>query len=118
MTSRSMRCGPPLFRETISNTEILQTTSKYSEDMQRSVKDIIELSLEVKLPTIGTDEEHSQEEAEPGRNSDVEKVRREKMQVREKIGKSQNTVCFQLLVAPEGRKGGSLKRRVGGQLAK
>ena len=30
----------------------------------------------MKLPTIWTDEKHSQEEAEPGRNSDVEKVRR------------------------------------------
>ena len=28
---------------------------------------------------IWTDEKHSQEEAEPGRNSDVEKVRREKI---------------------------------------
>ena len=45
------------------------------------VKDIImiEGSLEVKLPTIWTDEKHSQEEAEAGRNSDVEKVRREKI---------------------------------------
>ena len=120
----------------------------------------------MKLPTIWTDEKHSQEEAEPGRNSDVEKVRREKikdgesqgsleaklptiwrdgkgtarkklgrgesqkgedkrwrrsemekvrrekMQVREKVGKSRNIVFFQCFVAPEGRKVGSLKRRV------
>ena len=39
----------------------------------------IEGSLEVKLPTIWTDEKHSQKEAEPGRNSDVEKVRMEKI---------------------------------------
>ena len=39
---------------------------------------ITEGSLKVKLPTIRTDDKHSQEEAEPGRNSDVEKVRREK----------------------------------------
>ena len=39
----------------------------------------VEGSLEVKLPTIWTDEMHSQAEAEPGRNSDVEKVRREKI---------------------------------------
>ena len=32
----------------------------------------------MKLPAIMTDEKHSQEEAEPGRNSEVEKVRREK----------------------------------------
>ena len=49
----------------------------------------------MKLPTIWTDEKHKQEEAEPGRNSDVEKSRREKMQVREKVGKSRNTVFFQ-----------------------
>ena len=30
--------------------------------------------------------------SQPGRNSDVEKVRRKKMQVREKVGKSRNTV--------------------------
>ena len=55
---------------------------------------MIEGSLEIKVPTIWTDEKHSQEEAEQGRNSDVEKVRREKMQVREKVGKSRNTVFF------------------------
>ena len=85
----------------------------------------MEGSLEVKLPTIWTDEKRSQEEAEPGRNSDVEKVRREKirhgesqnvrrekMQVREKVGKSRNTVFFRCFVAPEGRKVDSLKPRV------
>ena len=40
---------------------------------------MIEGSLETKVPTIWTDEKHSQEEAEPGRNSDVQKVRREKV---------------------------------------
>ena len=60
--------------------------------------------------------------AQPGRNSDVEKVRREKIrdgesQKREDAGarkgrKSRNTVFFQCFVAPEGRKVGSLKRRV------
>ena len=42
----------------------------------------------------------------------MEKVRREKVQVREKVGKSRNTVFFQCFVAPDGRKVGSLKRRV------
>ena len=32
---------------------------------------MFEGSLETKVPTIWTDEKHSQEEAEPGRNSDV-----------------------------------------------
>ena len=40
------------------------------------------------------------------------------MQMREKVGKSQNTVFFQWFVAPEGQKVGSLKRRVRSQLAR
>ena len=59
--------------------------------------------METRVLTICADEKHSQEEAEPGRSSAVEKVRREKirdgedqkrktirrekMQVREKVGK-------------------------------
>ena len=52
-------------------------------------------SLEAKLPSIWTDGR----EAELGRNSGMEKVRREvrreKMQARKKVGKSRNTVFFQ-----------------------
>ena len=40
------------------------------------------------------------------------------MQMREKVGKSQNTVFFQWFEAPEGRNVGSLKRRVRSQLAR
>ena len=40
------------------------------------------------------------------------RVRRKKMQMREKVEKPRNTVFFQWFVAPEGRKVGSLKRRV------
>ena len=47
-----------------------------------------------------------------------ERVRRKKMEMREKVGKSRNTVFFQWLGAPEGRKVGSLKRRVRSQLAR
>ena len=47
-----------------------------------------------------------------------EKIRRKKMQVREKVGKSRNTVFFQWFGAPGGRKVGSLKRRVRTQLAR
>ena len=47
-----------------------------------------------------------------------ERVRRKKMQTREKVGKWRNTVFFQWFVAPEGRKVGSLKRRVRSQLAR
>ena len=47
-----------------------------------------------------------------------ESLRRKKIQVREKVGKSRNTVFFQWCVAPEGRKVGLLKRRVRSQLAR
>ena len=44
-----------------------------------------------------------------------ESLRRQKIQVREKVGKWRNTVFFQWFVAPEGQKVGSLKRRVRSQ---
>ena len=47
-----------------------------------------------------------------------ERVRRKKMQVREKVAKSRFTVLFQWFVAPEGRKVGSLKRRVRSHVAR
>jgi len=78
----------------------------------------IEGSLEVKLPTIWTDEKQSREEAERRERLEERKVRRMKMQMREKVGKSRNIVFFQWFVAPEGRKVGSLKRRVRSQLAR
>ena len=61
---------------------------------------LVEGSLEVKLPTIWTDEKQSREEAErrerlEGKKSRRERVRRKKMQMREKVGKSRNTVFFQ-----------------------
>ena len=65
--------------------------------------------------------------AEEGRGREKRKIRREKIrrervrgqkiQMREKVGKSRNTVFYQWFVAPEGRKVGSLKRRVRIQLA-
>ena len=53
---------------------------------------IIEGSLEVKLPTIWTDEKQSREEAERRERLEERKVRRKKMQMREKVGKSRNTL--------------------------
>ena len=47
-----------------------------------------------------------------------ESFRRKKIQVREKVGKPRDAVFFQWFVAPEGRKVGSLKRRVRSQLAR
>ena len=60
--------------------------------------------------------------AEQGRGREKRKIRRErvrrqKIQMCEKVGKSRNTVFFQWFVAPEGRKVGSLKQRVRSQLA-
>ena len=52
------------------------------------------------------------------RKSKRDKVRREKMKVRVKVGKSRCTVFFQWFVALEGRKVTSLTRRVGSQLAR
>ena len=79
---------------------------------------ILEGSLEVKLPTIWTDEKQSREEAERRERLEERRVRRKKMQMREKVGKSRNTVFFQWFGAPEGRKVGSLKRQVRSQLAR
>ena len=88
----------------------------------RSKVIFIEGSLEVKLPTVWTDEKQSRAEAErrgrlEERRSEEKESGRKKMQMREKVGKSRNTVFFQWFVAPEGRKVGSLKRRVRSQLA-
>ena len=59
---------------------------------------MIEGSLEVKLPTIWTDEKQSKakrREKIRREKSRRERVRRKKMQMREKVGKSQHTVFFQ-----------------------
>ena len=73
---------------------------------------MIEGSLEVKLPT---NEKQRWEESEKRREEERrlkkrEGLRRKKIQVREKVGKSRDTVFFQWYVAPESRKVGSLKR--------
>ena len=61
---------------------------------------IIEGSLEAEIPTIWTDGKAAQ----LGRSSDVGKVRREKMQVREKVGRSRNAVFFRLFGGFRGSK--------------
>ena len=86
---------------------------------------IIEGSLEFRSQTS---ENMDRWKAEQGRGREKRKIRREKsrrervrrkkMQMREKVGKSRNTVFFQWFVAPEGRKVGSLRRRVRSQLAR
>ena len=94
-----------------------------TSSLRSTIPTIIEGSLEVKLPTIWTDEKQSRAEAErrgrlEERRSEEKESGRKKMQMREKVGKSRNTVFFQWFVAPEGRKVGSLKRRVRSQLAR
>ena len=79
---------------------------------------MVEGSLEVKLLTIWTDEKQSREEAERRERLEERKVRRRKLQMWEKVGKSQFTVFFQWFGAREGLKVGSLKRRVRSQLAR
>ena len=63
-------------------------------------------------------EKHSQEEAQTGKRSERENVRREKMQVSEKVRKSPKTLWFSTILAREGREVGLLKRRVRSQLAR
>jgi hypothetical protein len=83
-------------------------------------------SLDVKLPTIRTDgkpevgrvRDEKRREEKNREDQRRERVRRKKMQVREKVEKSGSTMFFQWFVAPDGRKVGSLKRRVPSQLAR
>ena len=70
-----------------------------------------------------TSENMDRWKAEQGRGREKRKIRRKKsrrkkMQMRERVGKSRNTVFFQWFGAPDGRKVGSLKRRVRSQLAR
>ena len=90
-------------------------------------REIAEGSLEVKLPTIWTDEKQRWEEygrvreekrREEERRSKRASLRRRKIQGHQKVGKFRNTVFLQWFVAPEGRKVNSLKRRVRSQLAR
>ena len=70
---------------------------------------IIEGSLEVKLPTIWTDEKQSRAEAErrgrlEERRSEEKESGRQKTQMREKVGKSRNTVFFPMICGSGGSK--------------
>ena len=78
-------------------------------------------SLEVKLPTIWTDEKQRWRESQRREEKKKEKVseeRRSMIQAREKVEKSRFLAFFPMICAPEGRKVGSLKRRVRSQLAR
>ena len=74
-------------------------------------------SFEVKLPTYGQMQQEWWEQSEKRRirreRDRRERGSRQKIKVREKVEKLRSTVFFQCVVALEGRKVGSLKRRVG-----
>ena len=65
---------------------------------------LIEGSLEVKLPTIWTDEKQRWEETDKRREEERESLRRKKIQVREQVGKSRNTVFFPMICGSGGSK--------------
>ena len=67
---------------------------------------------------MGRVREEKRREEKKKEDQKRESFRRKKIQVREKVGKSRNTVFFLWFVAPEGRKVSSLKRRVQSQLAR
>ena len=56
--------------------------------------------------------EKRKEEERRSEKRKSQKKKKKKMQEREKVEKSRNSVFFQCFVAQEGRKVGSLKRRV------
>ena len=69
----------------------------------------IEGSLEVKLPTIWTDEKQSRAEAErrgrlEDRRSEEKESGRKKMQMREKVGKSRKHCVFPMICGSRGSK--------------
>ena len=79
---------------------------------------LIEGSLEVKLPTIWTDEKQRWEETDKRREEERESLRRKKIQVREQVGKSRNTVFFPMICGSGGSKSRLAKARVRSQLAR
>ena len=72
--------------------------------MNTRVVSIIEGSLEVKLPTIWADEKAEVRRARREQSQRGEKIRRKKMQVCEKVGKSRNTVFFRCSCGSGGSK--------------
>ena len=83
-------------QETQKDAEIaVQQAQSQAASVEDRANKVIEGSLEVKLPTVWTDEKQSREEAERRERLEERRVRIKKMQMREKVGKSRNTVFFQ-----------------------
>ena len=95
---------------------------------RNQIQNIIYITYRMKFRSQTSDNMDDRWKAEHGRGrkkrkirrkkSRRERVRRKNMQMQEKVGKSRNTAFFQWFGAPEGRKVGSLKRRVRSQLAR
>ena len=84
--------------ELLRRVNIIEVTSWWHTFLKLLGMLFIEGSLEVKLPTIWTDEKQSREEAErrerlEERRVEEKRVRKKKMQMREKVG-SRETLCF------------------------
>ena len=76
-----------------------------------TIKKLFEGSLEVKLPTIWTDEssDGTSQRREDKRREEDRRSEKRKSQRKEKVAKSRNTLFFQWFVAPESQKVGLLK---------
>ena len=72
---------------------------------------VISQLMRVKFRSQTSDNIERWKSSQQGEESEEKRSEEKKMQVREKVGKSRNTVFF-VFVAPEGWKVGSLKRRV------
>ena len=86
-----------------------------------NIVSMIEGSLEVKLPTIWTDEKSrggKSQRREEKRRSEKRKSQKKDVGARQGRKSRGNTVFFQWFVAPEGPKVGSLKRRVRSHVAR
>ena len=109
---------------TSENTGIYAVLSMWQDDFVHTkvTETQFQGSLKVKLPTIWTDgkAEVGRVREEKGRRKKIreEKGRRKKIKVCEKVEKSRNTLFSECFVAPEGRKVGSLKRRVRSHLGR
>ena len=95
-TSTASLCKPSRSRPPpAANVQLVQQQRKQGQDDK-----IIEGSLEVKLPTIWTDEKQSRAEAERRERLEERRVEEKESEerrckMREKVGKSRNTVFFQ-----------------------
>ena len=121
-----VRCFGGWTSKNPKGTRVLRLSSPYPSDIAANNHVKLMFSNYRRKFRSQTSDNMDRWKAEQGRGREKRKIRREKIrrervrgqkiQMREKVGKSWNTVFFQWFVAPEGRKVGSLKRRVRTQL--